>query len=648
MANKYTIILSDGATQFNVYDHEQNGPGNISTGRFIGVVNLTGGAGSNYFELEDDLTYRFVAGFTFTVSGSGTPSVNNDGTYTVAPAGSTYNAVTRRTSIPVVEAITTAGLPYGQITYSIPTTEEATSLLIPGRGTLNYGENHISNLVHILENFSNTSAPTNPIEGQHWFNPIDRSTSTYKEIPNSPGNYEWIPDNLVSQVTHEPTGFPNRTDSIFSFVDGTGVFSIHPTGTSYDYYIAGVKYTETGTKNISISDVEGLHFVYFDSTQTLQEIVSFDVNTLFRNGAFIAVIYWDATNKRAVYLGEERHSIIMDGDTHYHLHTTLGTQYMSGLGISNINTAGTGANNTDVQFGVDNGVIRDEDIILDIATGTPQVLTPYAYIPVFYRSGANGVWRLKDADAYPLIYNGTAGWGGGSPQARPPYNALVGSPAVWSLVEVPEGDYLLMHYLATNDVNHPIIGIQGQNSYVDITSARDGANNELNTLTGLPFQEFTPIASIIFQCSSFYTNVPHARIQPAAGGDYVDWRSVENFVVGAVPTQHGNLGGLLKDDHPQYLNTTRGDARYYTQSQVDQAIIPDYDLQAGTGTASYTTSFTFSSPTLGTATLQVFVNGVKQVEGGAKAYVSTAPNTVTFNAGAIPVAGDDVEFYGFG
>lgn len=37
-------------------------------------------------------------------------------------------------------------------------------------------------------------------------------------------------------------------------------------------------------------------------------------------------------------------------------------------------------------------------------------------------------------------------------------------------------------------------------------------------------------------------------------------------------TDHGELTGLADDDHTQYHNDTRGDARYYTQSQVDTAI----------------------------------------------------------------------------
>jgi len=36
---------------------------------------------------------------------------------------------------------------------------------------------------------------------------------------------------------------------------------------------------------------------------------------------------------------------------------------------------------------------------------------------------------------------------------------------------------------------------------------------------------------------------------------------------------HGTLVGLDDDDHPQYLNNTRGDARYYLQSQLDSGVL---------------------------------------------------------------------------
>ena len=41
-------------------------------------------------------------------------------------------------------------------------------------------------------------------------------------------------------------------------------------------------------------------------------------------------------------------------------------------------------------------------------------------------------------------------------------------------------------------------------------------------------------------------------------------------------SDHGALTGLADDDHPQYHNDARGDARYYTKPQVDAslALIP--------------------------------------------------------------------------
>ncbi len=46
----------------------------------------------------------------------------------------------------------------------------ATSLVLHGRGNKNYGGDRDENLVHLLENFSNTTPPSNPIEGQLWWN----------------------------------------------------------------------------------------------------------------------------------------------------------------------------------------------------------------------------------------------------------------------------------------------------------------------------------------------------------------------------------------------------------------------------------------------------------------------------------------------
>ena len=165
MVDTLTVTLSAGSPSFTIYPLEANGPNNVSIPRQIQVTN-TGAS----FELVGDLTFRFLAGFTFTVEVPGSPSAN-DGTYT-CDVNSTYSAITNRTTITVTETgqITTDAPPLGSIQYSIPAAEEATSLTLPGRGYVNYGQLNTDSLVHLLENFASNVAPANPTAGQLWFN----------------------------------------------------------------------------------------------------------------------------------------------------------------------------------------------------------------------------------------------------------------------------------------------------------------------------------------------------------------------------------------------------------------------------------------------------------------------------------------------
>ena len=46
----------------------------------------------------------------------------------------------------------------------------STSLALPGRNYAGYGQSQDTNFVHVLENFANSSPPTNPLRGQLWYN----------------------------------------------------------------------------------------------------------------------------------------------------------------------------------------------------------------------------------------------------------------------------------------------------------------------------------------------------------------------------------------------------------------------------------------------------------------------------------------------
>jgi len=67
---------------------------------------------------------------------------------------------------------------------------------------------------------------------------------------------------------------------------------------------------------------------------------------------------------------------------------------------------------------------------------------------------------------------------------------------------------------------------------------------------------------------------------PGAGQgmyEYTDlgWAKLGGGNGNVIPTSHSALQDLLVDDHPQYFDQTRGDARYYTQTQIDSRQLQD-------------------------------------------------------------------------
>lgn len=357
------------------------------------------------------------------------------------------------------------------------------------------------------------------------------------------------------ELQKEPTGFTNRTDSVISFNDGTLTFTIAPAVSSYDVYIKGHKFTKTASASIAIPSAAGNHYFYFDVTGALLTTQVID-SEFFQNNAFISIVYWNTDTNSSAYFAEERHGLIMDGMTHSYLHTVFGARYLSGGALQNFNVNGTGNLASNAQFTADSGSIRDEDILV-------QYLAQ-ATIPILYRQGV--LWRKKAADAYPVIYSGTAGYTGAN--GRLAYNQLISGN--WQLTQVANNQFVLVHVFATNDRNTPVVGIQGIVEYNSVGGARTGALTEITTLSGLPFAEFVALGSVVFETANTYANVPKARIRSVNGGDYVDFRGTQPYAPSAaVASSHSLLSNLSNDDHLQYLTDARGDVRYYTKAESD-------------------------------------------------------------------------------
>jgi hypothetical protein len=342
-------------------------------------------------------------------------------------------------------------------------------------------------------------------------------------------------------VLSEPTGFPNRTDTTLSFDDLSLTFTIAPTGASFDYWIQGIKYT-VGSKSATITNTEGLWIFYLDSSEVLNATQTF-TQSILESGAICAIIYWDVSAAAHILLAEERHGAIMDGTTHWYLHTVFGTQWISGGALGNFSVDQSGDVNAHAQFDCATVTIADEDIVLTTSDGSPQDLTPILQAPIYYLSGS-GDWNKDAASDYTCKRFGVAD--------RLAWNQFSGG--TWSQVEIANNDFVLVHIFATNDVNEPIIAIQGQADYGNRAAAREGATTEINSLvtTGLPSAEFTPLGTVIFQTSDSYSNAVKARVVSTDEGDnYVDFRDFTRSSTGTT-NDHGNLAGLSNDDHLQY------------------------------------------------------------------------------------------------
>lgn len=196
---------------------------------------------------------------------------------------------------------------------------------------------------------------------------------------------------------------------------------------------------------------------------------------------------------------------------------------------------------------------------------------------------------------------------------------------------------------ATGNVNE---AIDGQKTFANNTAFQSAvtitgaltSNGTTNINGDLTASGLVKIADEIVVLNSGSTSAPTAD-----GGGIILDRDVGTPLPAALLTWHhadsrwqAGLSGAV--EHVALENVT-----------VAQ---PEYELVVGTGGAVYNLGFGVSAPPAGRTGIQVFVNGIKQIEGATKAYTVSYANpsstVITFNAGSEPAALDDVEFYGFG
>lgn len=331
----------------------------------------------------------------------------------------------------------------------------------------------------------------------------------------------------LAQADHEhqeydfkKTGWTRNPDATMGVMDITRTFYLDY-NSDCEYFINGERtIKDAGTQDtIEFPDEEGIHFFMFDNTGL---ITSRNVWTFDATKVPVAVMYWDATNKKQILLGLEFHSWTMDDATHESDHHTDGTKYAYGFAVTQMST-------TTVK--VDPGVMYDEDIRLSVGEniGLTQTLN-ILEAPIYYRD--DNVFRKIDASTDTAYLNG----------GQPKVNIKT---TTWEWRDVPNNKFFVSWLFSTNDVDECIAWLPGQHEGDQLEDAKLLNNLIALNTEGLPFEEFVIIGRLIMK---------------AGVGSY-EIVEFEDYRIGRVASATVNLEYHIHDD------------RYYTEAETSQLIL---------------------------------------------------------------------------
>ena len=347
----------------------------------------------------------------------------------------------------------------------------------------------------------------------------------------------------INEVTFEPTGFENRTDSTISFDDSTRVFTIEPAVDAFTYWIDGAKFTKTAAETVTIADVTDVSYIYYDMDGILTQSSSFpDVRVV----AIVSIIYWNASTSDYLF-ADERHGIQMDGATHGYLHLTRGAAYASGGEIEVEGTEGD-EELADNRISISETIYFDEDIhhILEaIVAGTHNWEKWYI--------DASGNWLRWDTNV-----NDTNAQGSNATVPNFFVSGELGynNVTTGNITAITGNDFVNVYIFGTNTAEastraNQFIVLCGQTDHPNDNSAFAETVDSL-AFGKLPSPELVPLYQITY------------RQQPAAASEIgceieriLDLRSTRSpGVASASATTHNALSGLQGGTSGEYFHLT--------------------------------------------------------------------------------------------
>jgi hypothetical protein len=304
-------------------------------------------------------------------------------------------------------------------------------------------------------------------------------------------------------------------------------FTITPTGTAFDVWVLGVKYTKTGAQTSTAHpNSSGSHFLYYDGSGNLEWSTDpWD----FKNVSPVAYVFYSTTAADGIPLFE-LHTYKRNPEWHESQHFAIGTFVRSGIEVSeyvlNSSTA-----NTDLTYQISGGIVVDEDIEYTAATLSDG--GPYTIV---YRTGASE-FTWTTAATIPHLSGAT----------YIQYNQLSGGS--YALTQLSSGQFVNYYLFATTSTEAAkrFFVVPGQAVHANLSSAQSESVSSLS-LGAFALPESVCVWKFTYSANDSY-NAVTGRVRIVEVNRITNTRGSLNVSIST--TTHNLLTGRdATDAHP--------------------------------------------------------------------------------------------------
>ena len=167
--------------------------------------------------------------------------------------------------------------------------QTATDITLVGKNASSYGEAFNENFIHLLENFANTSAPNNPIQGQLWFDTSESRLKIYDGSGFKVSGGSIVSNTIPSTIGQGDIWVDSRRKQLY-FNDGVSTILAGPAWSTFQGItgceVIDITDTNNNPRTIILFKVGGVLLGIFSNTQFIPLIDGDGLGLEFQGPAF--------------------------------------------------------------------------------------------------------------------------------------------------------------------------------------------------------------------------------------------------------------------------------------------------------------------------------------------------------------------------